>query len=136
MPLSAAVILASAALLQPAEPVVIEITFEVGAEEGAVMAVLFDSASTYDGGEPVRAARVDVAGGQRVARFEGLPPGDYALKAFHDVNGDGRMNTNPFGMPVEPYAFSNNAVGNMGPASWERARFSVSGDTRQTLILR
>ena len=25
------------------------------------------------------------------------------------------------------YAFSNNAVGNMGPAGWDRARFSVSG---------
>ena len=136
MPLSAAVLLAPALLLQPAEPVVIEITFEVGAAEGAAMAALFDSAPAYDGGEPVRAARVDVAGGDRIARFEGLPPGDYALKAFHDVNGDGRMNTNPFGMPVEPYAFTNNAVGNMGPASWERARFSVSGDTRQTLILR
>jgi uncharacterized protein (DUF2141 family) len=46
------------------------------------------------------------------------------------------MDTNPVGQPVEPYGFSNNAVGNMGPASWDRARFTVSGETRQTISLR
>ena len=49
---------------------------------------------------------------------------------------DGEMNLNPFGIPSEPYAFSNNAVGNMGPASWERARFAVSGPVAQTIRLR
>lgn len=132
-----AFILAAALTLQPADTSVVEITFDVGAEDGAVMAALFDSQAAYDGdGAPVGAAMIDVAGGERVARFEGLPPGDYALRAFHDVNGDGQMNTNPFGMPTEPFAFSNNAVGNMGPASWDRARFTVSGETRQTITLR
>ena len=132
-----ALILAAALTLQPADTGVIEITFDVGAEDGVVMAALFDSQSAYDGaGAPVRSAMVNVAGGERVARFEGLPPGDYALRAFHDVNGDGEMNANPFGMPTEPFAFSNNAVGNMGPASWERAHFAVSGETRQTITLR
>ena len=68
--------------------------------------------------------------------FEGLPAGDYGVKAFHDVNGNGRMDTNPFGMPIEPYAFSNNAVGNMGPAGWDRAKFAVSGATAQTISIR
>ena len=132
-----ALILAASLTLQPAETSVVEITFDVGAEDGVITAALVDSEAAYDGGgAPVRAAMINVAGGDRVARFEGLPPGDYALRAFHDVNGDGQMNTNPFGMPTEPFAFSNNAVGNMGPASWERARFAVSGETRQTITLR
>ena len=132
-----ALILAASLTLQPAETSVVEITFDVGAEDGVIMAALFDSEAAYDGGgAPVRAAMINVAGGDRVARFEGLPPGDYALRAFHDVNGDGQMNANPFGMPTEPFAFSNNAVGNMGPASWDRARFAVSGETRQTITLR
>ena len=132
-----ALILAASLTLQPAETSVVEITFDVGAEDGVIMAALFDSEAAYDGGgAPVRAAMIDVAGGERVARFEGLPPGDYALRAFHDVNGDGQKNANPFGMPTEPFAFSNNAVGNMGPASWDRARFAVSGETRQTITLR
>ena len=133
---SPALILAAALTFQPAETNVVEITFDVGVQQGAVMVALFDSEAAYDGDRQLRGVMVNVAGGEHVARFEGLPPGDYALKTFHDVNGDGRMNTNPFGMPAEPYAFSNNAVGNMGPASWQRARFTVSGETRQTLVLR
>jgi uncharacterized protein (DUF2141 family) len=132
-----ALILAAALTLQPAETSVVEITFDIGAPEGVVMAALFDSEEAYDGGGPaVRGVRIDIAVGERIARFEGLPPGDYALRAFHDVNGDGEMNTNPFGMPTEPFGFSNNAVGNMGPASWARAHFAVSGETRQTITLR
>jgi uncharacterized protein (DUF2141 family) len=58
------------------------------------------------------------------------------MRAFHDVDGDARMNVNPFGIPTEPYAFSNNAVGNMGPASWDRARVTVSGAVSQTIVLK
>ncbi|NJC40463.1 uncharacterized protein (DUF2141 family) [Brevundimonas alba] len=114
----------------------VALTFETGARTGSVMVALYDSAAAYNGGRPVGSMMLDVAGGNTVATFEDLPAGDYAAKAFHDVNGDGEMNTNPFGIPVEPYAFSNNAVGNMGPASWERARFTVSGDAAQTIQLR
>ena len=118
-----------------ADDATVTLTFETGARTGKVMVALYDSEAAYQSGHPVAAREVD-ASGSVVAVFDHLPAGDYAMRAFHDVNGDGQMNTNPFGMPVEPYAFSNNAVGNMGPASWERARFSVSGDTAQTISIR
>ena len=54
--------------------------------------------------------------------------GEYAVKLYHDVNGDGEMNTNPFGMPVEPFAFSNDAKGRFGPAKWDAAKFTVGAD--------
>lgn len=113
----------------------VTLTFETGAETGAVMVALYDEA-TYSGGAPVRAARIDVAAGEHSVTFDGLPDGDYGMKAYHDVNGNGRMDANPFGMPTEPFAFSNNAVGNMGPADWDRARFPVSGETVQTIRIR
>ncbi|MGH7020451.1 MAG: DUF2141 domain-containing protein, partial [Brevundimonas sp.] len=111
------------------------LTFETGAETGAVMVALYDSEAAYEGGQPAQVTQVDVAGGQHEAVFD-LPAGAYGVKAFHDVNGNGKMDTNPFGMPTEPFAFSNNAVGNMGPAKWDRARFEVSGATAQTIRLR
>ena len=111
------------------------LTFETGAATGSVMVALFSSQAAYDGGAPVAQAAVS-ASGAVVARFETLPAGDYAMRAFHDVNGNGQMDTNPFGMPTEPYAFSNNARGNMGPASWDRARFAVSGETAQTISIK
>jgi uncharacterized protein (DUF2141 family) len=58
------------------------------------------------------------------------------VKAFHDVNDDGKMNLNPFGVPIEPVAFSNNAPANMGPAGWERAKITVSGNAAQTIQIR
>jgi uncharacterized protein (DUF2141 family) len=37
-------------------------------------------------------------------------------------------------MPTEPYAFSNNAHGAMGPAAWGDAMFTVTdGDNGQTI---
>ena len=128
--------LSAPALAQSAGDHTVALTFETGAPSGAVMVALFDSEAAWNGGRPVDQMRLDVAAGERTATFEGLPAGDYAARSFHDVNGDGEMNTNPFGMPTEPYAFSNNAVGNMGPASWERARFTVSGPTAQTIVIR
>lgn len=111
------------------------VNVDVGATTGDVMVAVFDSQAAYDAGRPMRAVRIDVAGGARAATVD-LPAGDYAIKAFHDVDGDGLMNKNPFGMPTEPYAFSNNAKGNMGPAPWGEARFAVAGATTHALTFR
>jgi uncharacterized protein (DUF2141 family) len=32
----------------------------------------------------------------------------YSIAAFHDLNNNGELDTNMFGIPTEPYAFSNN----------------------------
>ena len=110
--------------------------FETGARTGSVLVVLFSSKAGYDGNQPVAAMTVPASASPVTVTFDGLAPGSYGMRSFHDLNGDGEMNFNPFGMPVEPYAFSNNAVGNMGPASWERARFNVNGAVVQTITLR
>lgn len=134
---TAVLVLSSTSTLSHAQEAArLEIAVDTGAQTGAVMIALYDSEASYAQGAPLRAVRLDIVGGERQAVVEGLPAGTYGIKAFHDVNGNGKMDTNPFGMPVEPYAFSNNAVGNMGPAGWDRARFTVSGTTVQTLNLR
>jgi uncharacterized protein (DUF2141 family) len=111
--------------------------FDVAAPTGRIMVALFSSEANYGGeGQPFRYAMVEAAGASKQVRFEDLPDGDYAMRAFHDVDGDGKMKTNPFGMPIEPFAFSNNAAGNMGPASWERAKFAATGAVVQTISLK
>ncbi|MEM9938404.1 MAG: DUF2141 domain-containing protein [Pseudomonadota bacterium] len=96
--------------------------------EGTIVLGLFDEA-TYKGDGAVNGANITVAGDTISATFEGLAPGEYAVRLYHDINSDGEMNTNPFGMPIEPYAFSNNAKGRFGPASWADAKFTVSADS-------
>lgn len=118
---------------------VLTVTFaELQAPRGQIMLALFDSEAAYGGrGAPVRQQMIAVTGETASVRLEGLQPGRYAVKAFHDVNGDGRMNSNPFGMPTEPFAFSNNAHGNMGPASWADAAFDVAATgATQSITLR
>jgi uncharacterized protein (DUF2141 family) len=96
------------------------------APQGAVMLQLFNSEAGYDGGEGVAARRIEITGATAELAFDDLAPGQYAFRLFHDVNGDGRMNTNPFGIPTEPFAFSNNARGQFGPARWEAAAFTLN----------
>ena len=131
-----ALLTAAPALAEPGATSSVVLTFETGVQAGAVRVALYDSEAAYAGGAPVRTAIVDAVGGQPVARFADLPAGTYAAKAFHDLDGDGKMGANPFGMPTEPYAFSNNARGNMGPARWDAAQFAVSGATAQTISIR
>lgn len=100
--------------------------------EGYVMAALVD-VNGYKGGKPLQGRQVAVDGETVSMTFTNLPAGDYAIRMYHDENGDGEMNANAFGMPTEPFAFSNNAVGTMGPAPWSKAKFTVSSDTVQNI---
>ncbi len=104
---------------------------------GKVMVAVYDSAQSWSSGKPTRVAQVDAADAAPTARIIALPPGTYAVRAFQDVDGDGKMGKNPFGLPIEPYGFSRDAVGNMGPATFDAAAFEVkSGANAQVLHLK
>ena len=61
--------------------------------------------------------------------FKDVPYGRYAIAAFHDKNNDGILNTNFFGIPTEPIAFSNGAqAGSFGPPRFEEAVFEVKSE--------
>jgi uncharacterized protein (DUF2141 family) len=65
------------------------------------------------------------------ATFSDLAPGTYAVSTLHDENGNGKMDTNVFGIPKEGWAVSNNVVTHGHPPSYEQASFEVppSGQT-------
>ncbi|MFT3998572.1 MAG: DUF2141 domain-containing protein [Asticcacaulis sp.] len=116
----------------PAAADTLTVKFTGLAPKGALMVALYKGADGYNGGQPVKSLRIDITADTATATFD-VEPGQYGLKLFHDVNGNGRMDTNPFGMPTEPFGFSNNAKGRMGPAKWEDAAFEVKGDTTQDI---
>lgn len=94
---------------------------------GVVLAALFDSRPAYDANKgPLRTWTLPADSGDFSVTVGGLKPGSYAVKAFHDIDGDGKMKFNPLGMPLEPYAFSNNARGMFGPPAWRAAAFTVA----------
>jgi uncharacterized protein (DUF2141 family) len=105
--------------------------------QGQVMIVVYDSPDAWKGGKPVRATMASAADAAPSAKITGLAPGTYAAKVFQDVDGDGKMGLNPFGLPTEPYGFSNGAQPNMGPPSFEAAAFEVqAGANAQSIQLK
>lgn len=106
--------------------------------EGVVLCAVFDSKAAYDANTgPIRTILLPAAEGNFSATFGGLPPGRYAVKSFHDRDGNGKMRFSPIGIPMEPYGFSNNARAPFGPPSWRAASFEVKpGANSQAIRLR
>ena len=68
--------------------------------------------------------------------FTGLSPGDYAVAAFHDADGDGELDQNILRIPTEGYGFSNGARGFMGPPSFDDAALTIgSGKERISVVV-
>jgi uncharacterized protein (DUF2141 family) len=62
--------------------------------------------------------------------FADLPPGRYAVMAYHDENGDDKLNLR-FGMfPLEGYGLSNNPTV-IGPPKFAESAFEVSSPETQ-----
>lgn len=54
-----------------------------------------------------------------------MAPGVYAFSAFHDVNGNGKLDKNLVGIPTEPYGFSNGARPKFRPPNWEETKITL-----------
>ena len=122
-------ILAAAALLAASPAFATELTFEItGIEsaEGHVLVALYDETQFLK--KPIKAFRLKpdktLAG-----TFGDVPPGTYAVSVVHDENGNGRLDFNAVGFPIERYGFSNNPF-LMGPPRFDDARIEVNGAAR------
>ena len=95
--------------------------------KGQVIIAVFDSPEDYLK-KPVdeRAVPVndDLTG---IAEFNDLPPGTYAVVAYHDKNNNGDLDR-LLVMPREAYGFSNGARGTFGPARFKSAAVSVEDE--------
>lgn len=68
--------------------------------------------------------------------FTDLPSGHYAVSAYHDEDGDGRVKKNTLGIPLEGTAASNDAKGKFGPPKFIDAKFRIDGDKRISVTMR
>ncbi|MBK7870897.1 MAG: DUF2141 domain-containing protein [Saprospiraceae bacterium] len=63
-----------------------------------------------------------------------LPFGKYAIAVFHDLNENGKLDKNSFGIPTEPYAFSNNPA-----VKWRSPTFAETliefGESQKNIAL-
>jgi uncharacterized protein (DUF2141 family) len=47
---------------------------------------------------------------------------------YHDANDNGKLDQNMMGIPVESTGFSNDALGNMGPPTFEATRIDLPAE--------
>jgi uncharacterized protein (DUF2141 family) len=65
-------------------------------------------------------------------RFEGVPPGRYAIVGYHDVNANHEFDR-LLGVPREPFALSNEAATKLAP-KFEDAVLSVGPEETRVVI--
>ncbi len=103
--------------------------------KGLIYVAVYDSPSAYMDATKVRAKRLLTVSerGTFTCNLPELGPGTYAISCFHDVNGNGELDTNFLGIPSEPYGASNNARPKFRAPNWEETKFTLTkeGGTQQ-----
>jgi uncharacterized protein (DUF2141 family) len=96
--------------------------------KGNVLVQLANSRQDYESDDDAFRYLVLPADGAKemTAVFENVPAGEYAVKFFHDVNGNRKIDMGWRG-PTEAYGFSNNAMGLFGPPDYDKAKFTFDG---------
>lgn len=101
---------------------------DVSVQKGRLMMAVFDSADAWNGKAKAIAQQALTASAASVEfSFPDLPSGTYAISVMHDENGNGSLDSNFLGMPVEGYGFSNDPRV-MRKATFEEAAFAVGAE--------
>ncbi len=64
----------------------------------------------------------------------GVTPGDYAILAYHDENGNGRMDCDMIGRPKEGYGVSRNARRHWRAPDYDEAKVAVTPERNEFVI--
>lgn len=91
----------------------------IEAARGFIWIGLYDSEAHYMVKEKAIVKGYDVTHtGTMLLEVDELPAGRWAIAIFHDIDGDGELDTNYLGIPSEPYAFSRKP-----PSKWRMPRY-------------
>ncbi len=103
---------------------------------GTLMIAIFDN----DDGFPSKSKNavilktVPVKKSEMSVSFPKVIYGTYAVSVFHDMNNNGKLDTNWIGMPKEGIGASNDAKGFMGPPKFEDAKFPMDKPEKKIKI--
>lgn len=74
-------------------------------------------------------------GATEITKTFNLPEGIYAVTTLQDINNNGVMDRNGFGMPQEPVGGSDSGAKKNGPPTFEDSKFELKVKTEKTLVL-
>lgn len=137
-PLSIAAVLLATSIAVPAHGTELVVNLQgIRAQTGLIKVAVVDTADAFDGkAAPVQTGGAPASGEDASFTFKTLEPGMYAVMVTHDENGNGKLDTNLLGMPVEGYGFSNNPQVMRKP-TWDEVRFEIDdADISIDIVLR
>lgn len=93
-------------------------------DKGEVKIALSDSEENYlSKGKVFKGTASQIKDRKAEGVFHDISYGEYAVKVYHDMNGNNKLDTNFLGIPKESHGFSNNVRGTLGMPKWEKAKF-------------
>ena len=95
--------------------------------QGPLMLAAYSDAATFRK-TAASQMRVEVTGETMQVQVCGLSGNVVALTLFQDLNSNGKLDANPFGMPTEPYGSSGKPLP-MAPPTWDTAQVPLDGST-------
>lgn len=110
------------------------ITIENAKSDNGNIVVTLNTEDTFLKAQPIQSAIGDIKDRKATVTFKNVQPGDYAIIALHDLNGNQSMDFEANGMPKESYGTSNNPR-NFGPPMYDDAKFNM-GKENLTLSIR
>ena len=98
-------------------------------DKGDVKIALSDFEEDFSSrNEAFMSVSIKIENGKAKWIFKSFPFGEYAIKFYHDGNGNNQLDTNFLGIPKESFGFSNNVRGAFGPPKYEDAKFLFNSD--------
>lgn len=102
----------------------------VNGAKGTIYFAVFEKEGFLD--KPIKVAKSTPE--QAAAILPNLKAGSYAISIYQDANDNGKLDRNMVGAPREPYGFSNDAMGMMGPPSFEAAAVKLGTENQSITI--
>lgn len=97
-------------------------------DNGSVNVALFADDKSFRKADQAFATHQEPARkGSMTLVFDNVPAGNYAVMAYHDENGNGKLDLRLGMFPIEGYGLSNNPKV-MGPPSFKASEFQVNAD--------
>ena len=102
---------------------------------GGIYVGLYATPSKFLNGNQCDAMRKVRAGtGPVTVVFDNLPPGTYAVGAYHDENNNDHLDTDFVGLPSEGYALSNGVRAVMSKPTFHQAAFTVGAEDKPVAL--
>lgn len=92
---------------------------------GKMMISIYDSESNFRETVAADTSRAAIKGEMKFS-FPDLATGDYAIMVFHDLNDNGKLDSNLLGLPKEPWGGSLQGKSVFGAPKWSDTQFNLT----------